>query len=441
MPKRSRSRRSDLRFGAWLNTHSVLSSDAVDEMRRLVLLCSAVLFVTCAADAQPRLQRGDAPAPVETAKPPAAAAKPGQKDQKKEARPQPAAANKKEAEAAKPTPDTRPRYKRDDTPAPVAAPAAPLAKQIRRSARGPAGAMPQAAADQSAKASPKDVAACAQVNAPDQAIAGCTRVIEDQRQKPQRRAAALYNRGNAYTAKGDTDAAIADYDEALKLDPKNAGALNNRGSARSDKGDTDAAIADFDAAIKLSGRFASAYFNRANAYAAKGDSARAIADYDKAIAYNRRNVNAYLARGGLHLAAGAAAKARADMRQALAMDRKNAYAVLWHEIAERRAKQKGTLADGKGLRNIEMKGWPAPVLHLFVGELKPEGVLVAADDANATLKQAHTCEANFYSGQYVLIGGDKDAAAKLFKAAAKECPHGFIEGIMAGAELQGLGVN
>lgn len=387
-------------------------------MWRLVLLCCAFLFIVGPAHAQ-RLLRGDAPAPVV-----AAPAK------------QPAA-QKKQANAPKPAPDTRPRYKRDDTPARVAAPAAP-ARQMRR-ARKPADGAQPAVADPSARSTAKDVAQCAQVNVPDQAIAGCTRVIDDPRQKPQRRAAAFYNRGNAYMAKGDAGAAIADYDEALKIDPKNAGALNNRGSARNEKGDVDAAIADFDAALKLSGRFASAHFNRANAYAAKGDTARAMSDYNKAIALNRRNVNAYLARGALHLAGGEAAKARADMRHALAMDRKNAYAVLWHEIAERRAKQKGALADGKGLKDIEMKGWPAPVLHLFVGELKPEGVLVAADDANAATKQAHICEANFYSGQYVLIGGNKDEAAKLFRAAAKECPHGFIEGIMAGAELKGMG--
>ena len=60
------------------------------------------------------------------------------------------------------------------------------------------------------------------------------------------------------------------------------------------------------------------------------------------------------------------------MRQALALERKNAYAVLWVDIVERRAKQKGVLAGGKGLRDIEMKGWPAPVLLMFVGETKPE---------------------------------------------------------------------
>ena len=61
--------------------------------------------------------------------------------------------------------------------------------------------------------------------------------------------------------------------------------------------------------------------------------------------------------------------------------------MLWHDIAERRAKQKGVLAGGKGLRDVEMKGWPAPVLLMFVGELKADGVLAAADDPNATVKR------------------------------------------------------
>ena len=121
-------------------------------------------------------------------------------------------------------------------------------------------------------------------------------------------------------------------------------------------------------------------------YAAKGETARALDDYGKALAFNRRNVNAYIARGALYLAGGAMPKARADIAAAARLDRKNAYAVLWQEIAERRAKQKGVLAGGKGLRDVEMKGWPAPLLAMFAGELKPDGALTAADDPNPALK-------------------------------------------------------
>ena len=211
------------------------------------------------------------------------------------------------------------------------------------------------------------------------------------------------------------------------------------GTARNEKGDADGAMEDFNAAIKHNARYASAYFNRANVLAGKGDSAGALKDYDTAIRYNRRNVNAYIARGALLLASGATAKARGDMKAAAALDRKNAYTALWHDIAERRAKQKGVLISAKATKGLDMKAWPAPVIRLFTGEIKQDAVLSAADAADPTLKQAHSCEANFYGGQYALIEGQRDDAVKLFEAAAKDCPHGFLEGIAATAELKGMG--
>jgi len=381
-------------------------------MRRLVLLLSAFVLVSAmgAADARPQ----------QTTKRTSARHKAAQKP-------------------VTPPTDTRPRYKRDDTPASVVATYAKpavVARQ-RRTARKPAAAAPPDAAAQTARSTARDVAACEQSKDHDAAVAGCTRIIDDSKVKPKGHAAAYYNRGNANSAKGDFAAAIADYDEAIKLDPKNARAIANRGTAHSESGDADAAIADFDAAIKRDPRLASAYFNRANTYAAKGEAGRAIADYTAALRYDRRNVNAYIARGALHLAGGAATRARADMALAARLERRNAYAVLWQDIAERRAKQKGVLT--RGPKGLDMKAWPAPVIRLFAGEIKQDAVLSAAEDANPAVKQAHTCEANFYGGQYALIEGQRDEAVKLFEAAAKDCPHGFLEGIAATAELKGMG--
>jgi lipoprotein NlpI len=410
------------------------------KMRRLVVLCSAFAFCLASAAAQtPR--RADDMAPVAApAKQPAkkkgrAAAKAGD--------PQPAEAKQsrrkgRDAKNAKKTePDTRPILRRADDVPPIVTSAQPPARKRAGAARKPAdaGAPPsEAAAATGGRATPKDMLACGQAKLSDAAIEGCTKIIEDQKQKPKGRAAAYFNRGNAHTAKGNHDAAIADYDEAIKLDPKNASAYNNRGNAKNDKGDGEGALADFDAAIKANARYAAAYFSRANAHAARGD-AGALKDYDAALKYDRRNVNAYIARGALLLASGATAKARADMRRAAALDRRNAYAILWHEIAERRAKQKGVLAKAKGL---DMAAWPAPVLAMFGGEKKADEVIAAADNPDATVKAAHVCEANFYGGEYALIGGNRDEAITLFKAAVKDCPHGFLEGIVAAAELKEL---
>jgi lipoprotein NlpI len=351
------------------------------------------------------------------------------------------------AKQAPPVADTRPRLKRDDVPAPVvAAPAAqPVAsaKKKRNARRTPAEtpAAPAAAdaATKPAKATARDVVACAQDRVADLAIAGCTRIIEDAKQKPKARGVAFYNRGNAHVLKGDHDKAIADFDEALKLEPKNASIYNNRGNARGDKGESDAATADFEAAIKINPRYAAAYFNRGNALAAKGETERALKDYDAAIKNNKRSVNAYIARGALFLASGASAKARADMKQAARIAPKNAYAVLWSDIAERRAKQKGRLAAKNGTKGLDMKAWPAPVVRLYAGEINPDAVLAGADSPSDTVKAAQLCEANFYSGEYALIGGSREDAAKLFQAAVKDCPRGFLEGIAAAAELKGMG--
>src|SRR5690242_15224276 len=70
--------------------------------------------------------------------------------------------------------------------------------------------------------------------APDLAIRACTAEI----------AAAFNKRGNAYRAKGDLERAIADYDEAIRLDPGDASAFVNRGLAYAAKRDFDQAIAN-----------------------------------------------------------------------------------------------------------------------------------------------------------------------------------------------------
>ena len=57
---------------------------------------------------------------------------------------------------------------------------------------------------------------------------------------------------------GKFDDAIADFSEAIRLDPQWA-RYNNRGIAYSHKGDDERALADFDEAVRRDGKYAKAY--------------------------------------------------------------------------------------------------------------------------------------------------------------------------------------
>ncbi len=114
-------------------------------------------------------------------------------------------------------------------------------------------------------------------------IHGCTQVIEDASESDSNRALALYMRGLAYVARGDNDRAIADYNEAIRLNPTNGLTFNERGLAYKAKGDLDRAIADLNEAVRFNSSNADIHYNRGHMLMEKGDLDRAIADFDEAI--------------------------------------------------------------------------------------------------------------------------------------------------------------
>ncbi len=61
-------------------------------------------------------------------------------------------------------------------------------------------------------------------------------------------------RGLLRRASRDWDRALADFDQAVKLGPRDAGALRNRASVLTLKRDFDRALADLDASLRLDAR-------------------------------------------------------------------------------------------------------------------------------------------------------------------------------------------
>jgi tetratricopeptide (TPR) repeat protein len=279
----------------------------------------------------------------------------------------------------------------------------------------------------------------------DEQIVGCTNAIQSGRYGGAVLARVYNNRGNAHKARSDVNGAIADYNEAIRLDPQYALAYNNRGNAYRAKGDADRAIADYNRAIAIDPLPKSAkgtiniYNNRGNAYKAKGDIDHAIADYNEAIRLDPNFVDAYFDRGRLYLYIDALPKAVADLNQATELSPKSAYAALWLDIAKKHSDLPSHLMEATA--QIDMTKWPAPVIRLYLGQMTSEVVLDAAANPDADTKRDQVCEANFYTAELVLHQGKIDDAVRLLRLAAADCPKTFTEYQGAVAELKALGVN
>jgi tetratricopeptide (TPR) repeat protein len=143
-----------------------------------------------------------------------------------------------------------------------------------------------------------------------------------------------YNsRGLAWYAKGDYDRAVADYDRAILLDPDYALAYYNRANARYNRGDYDSALADYDRAVAgydrtlrfapdfvSARRYSDVYNNRGVAYQAKGDYDRAIADHDRAVRLNPDSAANHYNRGRAYHGKKDYDRAVADYSQAIRLN-------------------------------------------------------------------------------------------------------------------------
>ena len=116
------------------------------------------------------------------------------------------------------------------------------------------------------------------------AIAACTRAIASGAFTGIDLAKLHTNRGVELKLKGDLDAALKDYDEAIRLHPANHFAFNNRANVRRDKGDLAGAIADYSEAVRLEPAYAAAYTSRGLVQEHAGDLDGARASFNASLA-------------------------------------------------------------------------------------------------------------------------------------------------------------
>jgi lipoprotein NlpI len=329
---------------------------------------------------------------------------------------------------------------RDTTASPRLAFLAHAARRTRTACRAFATAFLLVAAAAAHGQGTEDAERCATITGnPDLAIKHCTAAIGSGKLSGNALAQIYYSRGIEWAAKNDHERAIADYDAAIKINPKFTDAFFNRGHAWGAKGDPDRAIADYEAALRLNPKDATAHAARAVELTVKGEYPQAIAGSDTSITLDPKSGTALLGRGRAYFYSGDFQRAVADMERAFKLE-PNLYTAMWLYLARKH----GKALDAEEMLDSETRGhrdggWPSPVVVLFVGRTDVDSVMAAATDRDAKKQSEQRCEASFYLGHWHLLRGDRERAVALLKEAQAGCPRDFLEHEGAVAELRRLG--
>jgi len=245
--------------------------------------------------------------------------------------------------------------------------------------------------------------------------------------------------------------AIADFSDALKVKTDDTATYVARAQAYDLNGQYDAAIADFDAALKIK-ESPVTLIQRANSKTAKGDYDGAIADFNAALALAGKDkdasiepVDIYGARGYAQFIAARYAAAAADFAAALgagATTRKGdvlwfPYHAAWLHIARARAGENDAdeLARNAGVTDV--KQWPGTLLAYFLGQTKIEDMAPAS--SHGGVGHARECGVAFFTAEDALAKKDNGTASQQLTRARAACNVHTIYYLAAGVELKRLG--
>jgi tetratricopeptide (TPR) repeat protein len=131
---------------------------------------------------------------------------------------------------------------------------------------------------------------------------------------------ALTSRALAWADKKQLERALADLDQALRIEPQSAGALFLRGTLLAEAGQFNKAAADLSECLRISPDHAAAYRNRSGLWLETHDFDRAFADADSATQINPKIGAAFSNRGAALLGQGKIDEAFDDLHEAARLD-------------------------------------------------------------------------------------------------------------------------
>ena len=255
-------------------------------------------------------------------------------------------------------------------------------------------------------------------------------------------APAYFNLGLAYSFEHKPDEAISEYGRAIQIDPRYRDAFYNRACLRGEKGDFDGALGDFGEVIKLDPKYAPAYYNEAHAHYFKGDLDGALGELDQAVNLDPNSAVYYFIRGLIQHAQGHREEALSDFQKSSSMTFPDA--AFWVWITETESGQRDlarqSLSDALSSPvRFKPDKWPSQIGNFLLEKITQDQLILKAGTGADAGSKMRLCQAWFYSAMFKGLAGDRKGAQDCFLKAIATGSTGseaFVEANRQVAELQ-----
>ncbi|MGD8886727.1 MAG: tetratricopeptide repeat protein, partial [Gammaproteobacteria bacterium] len=144
-----------------------------------------------------------------------------------------------------------------------------------------------------------------------------------------------------------------------------------RGIHYAELGHYDKAVADFSNAVELNPNYVTAFIGRANAYAKLEQYKAAYQDFATAQKLSPKNTAIYIMRGSLNFLLGRFEDAVADYRYYLSLKPNDMYRMLWLHLSQKYLDKNGPSDLARYSKNVNLDEWPGALIKLYLGQVGP----------------------------------------------------------------------